>query len=55
MENLFSSEQVKGFRGLLAKQGIRGDLELESLEPYPFVLKNLQQRNIRLRVEDKEV
>ena len=54
MENLFSSEQVKGFRVLLAKQGIRGDLELESLEPYPFVLKNLQQRNIRPGVEERE-
>jgi len=50
MEDLFSSEQVRSFQALLAKQGVRGDLELESLEPYPYVIKNLQQRNIQLVV-----
>jgi uncharacterized Fe-S cluster-containing radical SAM superfamily protein len=49
MEDLHSIEQIARFKALLAKQKIQGDLELESLEPYPFVLKNLQQRNIRLR------
>ncbi len=48
MEDLHSFEQIARFKALLAKQKIQGDLELESLKPYPFVLKNLQRRNIRL-------
>jgi uncharacterized Fe-S cluster-containing radical SAM superfamily protein len=50
MEDLFSPDQIEGFKIFLAKHGIRGDLELESLEPYPFVLKNLQQRKVHLEV-----
>jgi len=50
MEDLHFAEQITRFKALLAEHGIRGELELESLEPYPFVLKNLQRRNVLLAV-----
>ena len=50
LEDLFSPDQIERFKIFLAKHGIRGDLELESLEAYPFVLKNLRQRKVRLAV-----
>jgi uncharacterized Fe-S cluster-containing radical SAM superfamily protein len=49
MQDLFTPEEINGLKSRLAYRGIRSELELESLEPYPFVMENLRRRNLRLR------
>lgn len=48
MQDLFSREQVRTLKQRLQSLGIPAELELEALEPYPFVLENLRRRNIPL-------
>ncbi len=47
MGNLFSPDRIHRLENFLREQGIHSDLELESLEAYPFVLDNLRKRNIK--------
>lgn len=47
MGDLFSREDILGFTSSLRENGIRSELELESLEAYPFVLENIKKRNIK--------
>jgi uncharacterized Fe-S cluster-containing radical SAM superfamily protein len=49
MQDLFTPEEINSLKSRLANMGIRSELELESLEPYPFVLENLRRRNLSLR------
>ncbi len=46
MGDLFSTSEIARLRGILRERGIRAELELESLEPYPFVLENMRLRGI---------
>jgi uncharacterized Fe-S cluster-containing radical SAM superfamily protein len=46
MEDLFSKSQVGELKKMLRQYEICSDLELESLEGYPFVLENLKRRGI---------
>ena len=49
MGDLFSNSQIEEFQKILREHRITSDLELEGLEGYPFVLKNLKRRGISLR------
>lgn len=49
MGDLFEEEEISLLRATLEKRQIRAELEIESLEPYPFVLANIQRRGLRLR------
>ncbi len=49
MEDVFSKPQIEELKKALIKRGIHSDLELESLEGYPFVLANLKRRGIPLK------
>jgi uncharacterized Fe-S cluster-containing radical SAM superfamily protein len=51
MEDLFAKPQIEGLKKTLRERGIHSDLELESLERYPFVLENLKRRGIFLHGE----
>jgi uncharacterized Fe-S cluster-containing radical SAM superfamily protein len=46
MEDLYSEAEISGLKKTLKKFGIKPDLELESLETYPFVLENMRRRGI---------
>jgi hypothetical protein len=46
MEDLFSKSQIEELKKTLREHGINSDLELESLEGYPFVLENMRRRGI---------
>jgi uncharacterized Fe-S cluster-containing radical SAM superfamily protein len=48
MEDLFSKSEIGELQKTLREQGIDSELELESLESYPFVLENLRRRAIDL-------
>lgn len=46
MGELFTSEEIRNLKRILAEYKIKADLELEVLERYPFVLDNLRKRKI---------
>jgi uncharacterized Fe-S cluster-containing radical SAM superfamily protein len=46
MGDLFSETEITALKKTLRESGIRADLELESLEPYPFVLENMRRRGL---------
>jgi uncharacterized Fe-S cluster-containing radical SAM superfamily protein len=48
MGDLFTEAEVNELRQTLCDYNIRSDLELESLEGYPFVLENMKRRGIAL-------
>jgi uncharacterized Fe-S cluster-containing radical SAM superfamily protein len=48
MEDLFCETDIAALRETLRLVGVRADLELERLEPYPAVLAHLNQRGIIL-------
>jgi uncharacterized Fe-S cluster-containing radical SAM superfamily protein len=48
MGDLFSREEIGKFESFLRENGIRSELELEFLETYPFVLKNMKKRKIKI-------
>ncbi|MDZ7261794.1 MAG: hypothetical protein ONB05_06790, partial [candidate division KSB1 bacterium] len=49
MEDLFSQPEINALRVGLRKNGVRAELELECLEPYPFVLENVKKRGVAIR------
>jgi hypothetical protein len=49
MEDLFSEAEITGLKRTLREKGIRAELELECLEPYPFVLENMRNRGVLRR------
>lgn len=53
MEDLFSPAQISTLKNKLAKAGIKGDLEFEYLERYPYVMKQLEKEGIREQGPDK--
>lgn len=48
MADLFTRESIDRFKNFLRKKGVRSELELESLEGYPFVLENLKNRGVEI-------
>lgn len=48
MGDLFSREEIGKFESFLRENGIRSKLEIEFLETYPFVLKNMKKRMIKI-------
>lgn len=44
MADLFNETEITGLKKTLHESGIRAELELESLEAYPFVLENMRRR-----------
>ncbi len=46
MGDLFSAAEIDGLKNILRGFTIKEELELECLEPYPFVLENLRRRQI---------
>jgi len=48
MGDLFSHDQILGLEKLLGDYEINTQLELESLEAYPFVLENMKRRRIKI-------
>lgn len=49
MEDLFTDNEIDSLRNVLRKENIKGDIELERLERYPFVLDNLKRREVALK------
>lgn len=48
MADLFSKKDIEGFKNFLRERGVRPELELESLEAYPFVLENMRKRGLKI-------
>lgn len=48
MEDLFSQAEINKLKKTLRENEIRAELELERLEPYPFVLENLKKRGLSI-------
>lgn len=46
MADLFRESEIVGLRKMLREGHIQAELELESLEPYPFVLENMRRRGL---------
>jgi uncharacterized Fe-S cluster-containing radical SAM superfamily protein len=44
MADLFNETEITSLKKTLRESGIRAELELESLEAYPFVLENMRRR-----------
>ncbi len=49
MRDLFTPNQIGQLRDTLDLYNIKADLELESLETYPFVLDNLKKRRVKIK------
>ena len=49
MRDLFKDSEIESLKDILRKEGIKGDIELEKLESYPFVLDNMKKRRITLK------
>lgn len=49
MEELFTESEMNELKQTLREYNIHSDLELESLEGYPFVLENMKRRGIFLQ------
>jgi uncharacterized Fe-S cluster-containing radical SAM superfamily protein len=49
MEDLFTDNEIERLRGLLHEYSIKAELEFEYLEKYPFVLENMDKRNIQIK------
>ena len=47
MKDLFSDVEIGRLKRLLHEYSIKAELELEFLEKYPFVLENMEKRNIK--------
>ena len=49
LRDLFTPHQIGEVKNTLDLYEIKADLELESLEAYPFVLDNLKKRKVRIK------
>jgi uncharacterized Fe-S cluster-containing radical SAM superfamily protein len=48
MRDLFSGTDIQNLQKNLEKAGIKSEIELESLEAYPFVIENMKKRGIEI-------
>jgi len=53
MEDLFTPAQIDSLRERLARAGIEGELEMEYLERYPYVMKELKKHGVEVRGPDR--
>jgi len=53
MEDLFSREQISALKERLAAEGVAGELELEYLERYPYVMEQLRKHGIDVGGPDR--
>ena len=49
MEDFFSEAEVDKLKKTLQDNEIQAELELECLEPYPFVLENIRKRGLSIK------
>lgn len=49
MRNLFTDEELTSLSQRLEKMEIKANLEEEILETYPFVLENMDKRNVKIK------
>lgn len=49
MEDLFSSTDIQKLEKTLDKEGVDSEIELESLEAYPFVMNNIKKRKVKIK------
>ena len=49
MGDLFSENEIERLRRILHEYSIKAELEFEYLERYPFVLENMDKRNIQIK------
>jgi uncharacterized Fe-S cluster-containing radical SAM superfamily protein len=49
MEDLFTENEIERLKRLLHERNIKAELEFEYLERYPFVLENMDKRNIQIK------
>jgi uncharacterized Fe-S cluster-containing radical SAM superfamily protein len=49
MEDLFSEAEIGNLKNTLREHDIKAELELESLEAYPFVLENMRRRQVFIK------
>lgn len=49
MRDLFTEEEISRLKGFLEGYQIKARLEEELLEAYPFVIENMQKRNIKIK------
>jgi uncharacterized Fe-S cluster-containing radical SAM superfamily protein len=49
MGDLFTDNETERLRGLLHEYSIKAELEFEYLERYPFVMENMDKRNIQIK------
>lgn len=49
MYEIFGSDGIKAIKQKMKEFGIEGELEIEYIEKYPFVMKNLAKRKIKLK------
>jgi uncharacterized Fe-S cluster-containing radical SAM superfamily protein len=49
IEDLFPPRKIGEFAHLLEANGIHRELELEKVQPYPHVIRNLEERGLKLR------
>lgn len=49
MEDLFSEAEINKLKKTLRENEIGAELELECLEPYPFVLENIRKRGLSIK------
>ena len=47
MKDLFSEAEIDHLKKLLDEHNIKAELELEVLERYPFVVENMEKRNVK--------
>jgi uncharacterized Fe-S cluster-containing radical SAM superfamily protein len=51
MYDVFKEDGIKSLRKRLNKLGVKTEIETEFLEKYPFVIKNLRERNITVKLK----
>ncbi|MFQ5952076.1 MAG: radical SAM protein [Candidatus Omnitrophota bacterium] len=51
MGDLFTDDEIKSLKGVLEKEGVKGEIEIEVLEKYPNVMKNMEKRGIAVKRE----
>jgi uncharacterized Fe-S cluster-containing radical SAM superfamily protein len=50
MQEIFGPREIEILKKKLEEFGIKGEIEIEYLEKYPFVLKNLEKRGVSLKI-----
>ena len=49
MEDFFNDAEINALKKTLRENEIKAELELERLEPYPFVMENIKKRGLSIQ------